>query len=271
MKLIDFNKSIKFNDIFKEMGIKPDDVVSLNNEINFNKLTLDEVELQKIEDGIGLDILLDDLEYGKSDTIQYKGKNVILYIRDQYGGYGNNKNNGYKYHISWCSQINKMSNNKKIDRYVISRRTDGYFYVNILDNRHDIAKEDELIKMNVCKICLKKIKFIDTVENFSIQNFLRTYSTNYKQLPKYEAKDAPLNVYPKNWKDISIRYRESKGYICESCGLNCSNNKGYLDVHHIDSNKYNVNRSNLKALCKKCHGNEFGHGHYKALNKKRGY
>lgn len=47
--------------------------------------------------------------------------------------------------------------------------------------------------------------------------------------------------------------------MCEDYGKKFFDNKSYLDIYHIDSNKYNNNYSNLKALCKDCHSKEYNH------------
>ncbi len=69
----------------------------------------------------------------------------------------------------------------------------------------------------------------------------------FNQLPKYTDTTAPINQYASNWKQLSFKYRTYKNWTCENCGLDCKNNKGYLDVHHIDSNKSNNDFSEFKS------------------------
>lgn len=275
MKLPDFKKNNVFNNIRKKMGIKNGYIKNIETDLNFNKIKLESAQFEKLERGIGLEIQLDDLEVGKDNTIKYDDKNVILYIRDQYSYDGQ-----YKYHVSWCRTLREMRNNKKLNRYVISRRTDGTFYVNILDkNSQKMVAESVEQELCVCKNCLTEINYNEykvkknlqneIYENFSLREFLEKYDTRFKQLPKYTAHTAPKNEYPPNWNEISKEFKTIKEWRCEKCGADYKDNKAYLDVHHIDSNKFNVNFSNLKALCKKCHGEEPGHGHYKKLNERR--
>lgn len=47
---------------------------------------------------------------------------------------------------------------------------------------------------------------------------------------------------------------------CEDCGMDCpvKGDKGVMiEIHHINGNHYDNRRSNLKALCAKCHLNNY--------------
>lgn len=280
MKLPNFIHNNLFKKIRKNMNIDDEYIVDINSKIDFRKLELDSAKFEQIEHGTGLDISLEDLDIGEDNTIVYKGykdKNVILYIRDQYS-----YKSQYKYHVSWCKTLREMRNNNKFNRYVISRRNDGTFHVNMMDPMsHKVIEENIIRELGICKNCLSEINYKgyneygvnkkNIYDTFSIQEFLEKYDSRFNQLPKHTDITSPINQYPSNWRELSINYREYKNWTCEKCGLNCKNDKSYLDVHHIDSNKSNNSFSNLKALCKKCHGNEFGHGHYKALIESRKY
>jgi hypothetical protein len=57
-----------------------------------------------------------------------------------------------------------------------------------------------------------------------------------------------------NLKNLLIRdnYKERK---CEECGLYEWNNKPIpIELHHIDGDRFNNELSNLKILCRNCHG-----------------
>lgn len=275
MKLPDFTKNDTFEKLRRKMGIPKGYYARYSGKVNFKKLSLKEIQFDNIEYGRGLDINLDELDISDDKTIIYDNRNVVLYIRDQYS-----YDTEYKFHVAWCKTLKEMRRNNKLNRYVISRRTDGTFYVNMFDkSSHRIAEENAIRKLGVCKNCLSELNYnnyssytyVDKnniYENFKIEEFLEKYDTRIKSLPTYTENTAPLNQYPSNWKEVSDNYREARGWKCEKCKKDCSNNKGYLDVHHIDSNKFNTKSSNLKALCKKCHSEEFGHGHYKAIANK---
>lgn len=274
MKLKDFNNSELFKNIRKKMDIPKDYNVEMKTNMNFEKSGISKAVWQEIEMGRGLDIKQNEIEISDDYTLEYKGKKMILYIRDVQLRYSNSTP---KFHLSWCSTLEKMKNYGRLDRYVVSRRLDGNFFVNIIDNK--ILVREELLELNVCKNCLGKLNYmnynnIDYVnknkiyEKFLINEFLSKYETKFKKIPKYTDVTAPINQYPKNWSILSTKYREHMKWKCEKCGNDFSENKSRLDTHHINGDKSNCNYYNLKALCKMCHGEEPYHSHYKNVVEK---
>ena len=72
--------------------------------------------------------------------------------------------------------------------------------------------------------------------------------------------------YPDNWSDIATTVKQAAGYRCNRCGLKClppNNSYRHLDlslrrklsaqVHHLDGNPAQNDRSNLVCLCSGCH------------------
>ena len=72
--------------------------------------------------------------------------------------------------------------------------------------------------------------------------------------------------YPDNWSDIATTVKQSAGYRCNRCGLKClppNNSYRHLDlslrrklsaqVHHLDGNPAQNEKSNLVCLCSGCH------------------
>lgn len=270
MKLPNFIKNNVFKEIRRNLNINEGYVASCDFNINFNQLNLKLAEFEVLEHGKGLEISLHNLDAGIDNTISYDDHNVIVYIRDQYA-----YKSKYKYHVSWCKTLRDMRDNNKLNRYIISRRTDGLFNVNILDAvNHQLLKQDVLEELQICKYCLGEINYKGykykkayeknkIYESFSLEEFLKEYDTKFNQLPKNTDATAPINEYTEDWDQISRRFRSLKKWTCEECGKDCRLDKSELDTHHIDSNKYNNDYSNLKALCKDCHGSQYNHKHYK--------
>ena len=117
-----------FTNIRRKLNIPKGYVTELECDLNHVSLNLKQANFTQLERGRGIDIDLNQLEVGIDNTLVYENKNVILYIRDQYS-----YKSEYKYHISWCKTLKEMRGNHKLNRYVISRRTDGTFFVNIFD------------------------------------------------------------------------------------------------------------------------------------------
>ena len=68
-----------------------------------------------------------------------------------------------------------------------------------------------------------------------------------------------LSNYPKNWPEIAQAIKHEAGWKCQRCGHPHDPAAGYvLTVHHIDSNKANVDPHNLVALCQRCHMHHVG-------------
>jgi 5-methylcytosine-specific restriction endonuclease McrA len=72
--------------------------------------------------------------------------------------------------------------------------------------------------------------------------------------------------YPDNWTELAATVKQSAGYRCNRCGLKClppHNSYRHLElslrrklsaqVHHLDGNPAQNDRSNLVCLCSGCH------------------
>ena len=63
-----------------------------------------------------------------------------------------------------------------------------------------------------------------------------------------------MEEYPENWDEISREVKEAAGWMCEHCNHPHDPPAGYtLTTHHLDAIKSNCDRSNLAALCQRCH------------------
>jgi 5-methylcytosine-specific restriction endonuclease McrA len=72
--------------------------------------------------------------------------------------------------------------------------------------------------------------------------------------------------YPDNWTELAATVKQAAGYRCNRCGLKClppHNSYRHLDlslrrklsaqVHHLDGNPAQNDKSNLVCLCSGCH------------------
>lgn len=85
---------------------------------------------------------------------------------------------------------------------------------------------------------------------------------NKKRDPKY------IRFYSSNeWRILSSKYRQDKGYKCECCG------KIATEVHHIKPIQTDqgwerrLDYNNLKLVCLECHNKE--HDRFQAKSRKR--
>ena len=60
--------------------------------------------------------------------------------------------------------------------------------------------------------------------------------------------------YPDNWDEIANQVKTEAGWKCRRCLRPHEPEMGYcLTVHHWDRNPMNCEKSNLVALCQRCH------------------
>ena len=66
--------------------------------------------------------------------------------------------------------------------------------------------------------------------------------------------------YPPDWDEIARRVKDEADWKCEVCGLQCRRPGEPFDTHrrtltvaHLDHTPENCERSNLKAMCPRCH------------------
>ena len=103
----------------------------------------------------GLDISPNDLEYPDDGTLEYKGRKVVVYIRDQRVEF-----QPYKFHVANCRTLSQMKAQNQYDRYVVATRSDGMFTVNSKDGNRLIDEGAEH-RLDVCINCLKALNYKD--------------------------------------------------------------------------------------------------------------
>ncbi len=126
---------------------------------------------------VGLEVSISDEGLSRAkDGFFYKGRRVLVYIKDQYSKYADG---GYKFHICVCRTLMDMERQGRIDRYIVTNNTSGVFEVNIIDGS---KRTNKRVAMKVCRNCLAKLNYEKyssrkdyVYENFSIEEFFRKY------------------------------------------------------------------------------------------------
>lgn len=267
MNLKNFEDDIFFNKLRKMMNAKLSDF-SINDPSWKKK---DSFDIYKTLLDVGeVEVKIEDLKIVDDGTFELFEKKVLVYIRDQII----DTKFEYKFHISNCITLSHAINNKKYDRYVASINTDGKFLVNLISN-NKIVEENKIVELKICKNCLSRLNYknynnvsqsqrISIYNNFSIDEFFKTYQKQNIKKPKYTTETAPKNTYSNNFEQISSSLRKEKNYTCEKCKIYFNEeDRKYLHVHHKDGNKYNNNKENLIVLCIGCHAEEPDHGNLK--------
>jgi len=232
--------------------------------------------IDKILETEGIEITsFEDLDFPEDGTIEYQGRKILVYIRDQYETFFPNK-----FHVARCDTIDEKIGQHRFNvRYVLSKKTTGEFDVNkVRTNRTtralEIVEELENVALPICKFCLRKLNYKDygnasravqreIFNKFDLDEFFSFYKIQSVPTPKYTSGNAPLNKYSDEFDKISKSLREARNWTCENleCRINLKDAPRFLHVHHKDFDKTNNSLQNLQVLCIECHLKRGGHTH----------
>lgn len=208
---------------------------------------------------IGIEVSAEDVETA-GGLLSYKGRQVLLYIKDHTYNYHKalvNGRDGNKYHVAHCRTLEKMTKNKKFQRYVATNNISHKFKV----SSSKYPNEEPEVELWVCQNCLELLNYkesrsssstkLKNAKEFNLKEFFSTYSSCFKHMPKGTSED---NInYTADWESISSALRQKKNYTCEKCTVNLSSAKNLCHVHHVSSVKSDNSPSNLQVLCADCH------------------
>jgi hypothetical protein len=273
MKLKDFSEDEELNSLRRSMGAQ---LRKFEPHLNFERLTVDELERLAQE---GLETPLDEVEVLPDGTLAYKGKRVVLYIRDvkTYRNGSPTEIDLPKFHISNCDTLQGMRANNRFERYVVATRETGEFRINLkTGNSSKFIRSDR--RLRVCQNCLAKMDWDDystkrydnvsrnkIVAQFSLAAFFNVFGKTFiPEQPKYDEDYAPLNDYTNDHKEMADREKAKRKYRCDQCSKDLSVNRKFLDAHHDNAQQYDNRPENIKILCVLCHANQFNHGHIKS-------
>jgi hypothetical protein len=219
--------------------------------------------------GEGLEVNLEDIEF-ETGLASYQGRQVLLYIRDHGGRVSKALDNGAqgnKYHIADCGTLAEMRAKGRFDRYVVTNKLSGQFHISGDDWNTNEHMEGET-NLKVCKNCLSHLNYQGYSNKtkgpifnaFDLTDFFDTYSSFFKFMPSGVANNIDVG-YTKDWDTVSKKIREKFNYKCQQCGLDLSQHKRLLHVHHINGVKSDNSNSNLTPLCCDCHRKQPDHQH----------
>lgn len=197
--------------------------------------------------------------------VVHEGSPVRLYIEDHSHRFEDavaQRSFRNKVHVVDCTTLKNMRSVGRFERYVVTNKLDECLTISGVTN--DGRSESDDVKLDVCKNCLKQLNYRGAnlecgkgrqkiVDDFSMLEFLETYSTVFKALPKRRAGDGTSSGYTEDWPAISRELRLNKGYTCEHCKVDMAEHRDLCHVHHINGVKSDNAKRNLAVLCLDCH------------------
>lgn len=180
---------------------------------------------------------------------------------DEIGYFNKSEKNGFSRLGMFLPSYNNTTYNRDPALHIFNcKNTDALSGImkvsNSSKNTYFSRDENKKIEANleICKECTKNLrkKFKINLETNYFNDFVLAIEESKNRQTITDSKG-----YIINWKQVSYCFRDIKNFTCESCGFKAKFEfeKKFLHTHHIDRNKKNNFRNNLKCLCVECHAN----------------
>lgn len=237
---------------------------------------LDPLEELRRELEVGKEIPLADVTVSFGSLLTYKGEQVVLYIKDtrlEKDTLLYDIEHSRRFHIADCETLQRMREEGRYERYVVTTRKDGKFSVEATDHLTGYVEELEA-PLGVCRNCLKGLNWMNFENSgfnekkrlwkeFVLEDFFREFSTFFAHKPTHTDQTAPRGGYAREWSMLSTKIRRDRNWTCEDCGVNLSEHHRLLHCHHKNGVVSDNSPRNIAALCVLCHAKQPAHNYIK--------
>lgn len=221
-------------------------------EVEFNReLKTRSIQVDKFDFQIKPNELLEDSD----------GRKMSAYIRDQsHINYGPPITTEYRYHLCTCQTIQTMKKNGRENRYLKTKRDDGFFEV--YDKNTKPPRKAMILEMSLCSHCIEILKNKGIYSYpFNLKKYFEENDTYILKTIRRIETVTKVQTYTPNQEDLSRAYKEKVRFQCQECNVNCSDKSSLLHLHHINGDPSDNSRSNLQVLCVACHARKPFHAH----------
>lgn len=193
----------------------------------------------------------------EGDTLNYKGYPVSAYIR-------RGRKKGYlpTYHFTYCQKIREIPKSK----FFCTNQASSYFDVDYEDDNGNLI-DTRSEKLSACGYCVSNYlglsSYNDKERRAEIAQSLTPKDIMHDLciLLNNTAWQSNLTKHSdKKWQEISFEVRDRSNWTCDECGVYVGEeNKVFLHAHHRNHDRNDNHRTNLQALCIKCHSDKHRH------------
>jgi hypothetical protein len=251
MELPDFLRSVEFERLRQLMGARVSDYFGVQ-PAGANEVIETEgfIEVQLFNDQLVVD-----------NTLQYLGRDVICYMRNQ-NVYQINEHNlsSFKFHLTFCNAISGAINARRDTRFRLHRRRDNVFEVYPVVGGL-VANQPVQVAMKVCGSCLRSVRYPgyangtpgqrqQIIDTFDIANYLD------HGIRGIAARVAEPMI--RLDRELAIVQRSNKR--CNQCNRNLAAHPQWLKVHHRNGLPFDFRRDNTQVLCLECYVGRNGIG-----------
>lgn len=180
-----------------------------------------------------------ELQADERNLLNYKGRKVAAYIRDQRHGVNiYAKTSTYRYHLCDCSTLKSMRAAGRERRYLTTQRSDGLFEVNYVTGYWGGRNQSGTVRLELCFHCRQELSYKRIyTRDFNLANYFKKYDSEVPETIRRVETVTEMQTYTPDQEELSHEYRKAVNYKCQDCGVDCSSHPSLLHLHHKDGDK----------------------------------